>query len=64
METRMFSCCHLQNVCFHVFSPFSTHLFLPPLHHNGKRSIIALCQTKALTPLLLNVMRGGGHTTE
>ena len=25
--------------CFHVFSPFSAH-FYPPLHHNGKGSIV------------------------
>ena len=27
--------------CFPVFSPFSAH-FYPPLHHNGKGSIIDL----------------------
>ena len=27
-----------KHACFHIFSPFSAHLY-PPLHHNGKRSI-------------------------
>ena len=26
-------------ICFPVFSPFSAH-FYPPLHHNGKGSIV------------------------
>ena len=29
-------------ICFPVFSPFSAH-FYPPLHHNGKGSIHAVC---------------------
>ena len=47
METRMFCFCAYmlriymksqKHAYFHVFSPFSAHLY-PPLHHNGKRPI-------------------------
>ena len=35
-----FSCTNmLVYACFPVFSPFSAH-FYPPLHHNGKGSIV------------------------
>ena len=29
------------NTCSHVFSPISAH-FYPPLHHNGKESIVTI----------------------
>ena len=43
--TRMF-CAFIacKHACFHVFSPFSAHLY-PPLHHNGKWIILAVLVT-------------------
>ena len=38
-------------ICFPVFSPFSAH-FYPPLHHNGKGSILGCACIVSLTPCL------------
>ena len=59
----MFLCLHVKaqkHACFHVFSPFSAHLY-PPLHYNGKRSIKSIYIRNSCPPKFdIKIWLGGG----
>ena len=44
-----------QSTCSRVFSPFSAH-FYPPLHHNGKGSIVVLSRLEEIMLFFLPII--------